>query len=131
MPRRVRLASQVESTYSRLPPRTPSGGRIPTLVVMTTSSRREPSARPRNSSDFPPPYPSAVSKWLIPASKAASTTAWVASASSFMPKLLQPMPATVTSSEPTLRVSITVIATFPFGASRYPAPPRRLPGVAR
>ena len=53
---------------------------------------------------------SAVSKWLTPASRAASTTAFDASSSMRMPKLLQPSPATETSSDPTLRVSIMSIA---------------------
>ena len=53
----------------------PSGG-AGTCVAITTSSRASGcSAAPRNSSDLPPPYISAVSKWVIPASSAAWTTA--------------------------------------------------------
>src|SRR6185312_1440638 len=47
---------------------------------------------------------SAVSKKLMPASSAASTTAVVASWSMRMPKLLHPRPTTVASSEPIRRV---------------------------
>ena len=36
-----------------------------------------PRALPRNTSDCPPPYISAVSKWVMPASRAACTTATV------------------------------------------------------
>src|SRR3954463_4579127 len=49
---------------------------------------------------------SAVSKKSIPASSAASTTAVVAAWSMRPPKLLQPMPTTLTSSEPMRRVSM-------------------------
>ena len=69
---------------------------------------RFPSAAPRNSSDFPPPYISAVSKCVIPASRAAWTTARDASSSIFIPKLLHPSPTTDTDgpSPPSTRVSI-------------------------
>src|SRR3954467_1737753 len=49
---------------------------------------------------------SAVSKKLMPASSAASTTALVAASSMRPPKLLQPMPTTDTSRLPIARVSI-------------------------
>src|ERR1700744_589422 len=49
---------------------------------------------------------SAVSKKLMPASMAASTTAWVSARPMRMPKLLQPRPTTLTSSEPIIRVSM-------------------------
>ena len=48
---------------------------------------------------------SAVSKKLMPASSAASTTAAVSLRPMRMPKLLQPRPTTLTSSEPIVRVS--------------------------
>ena len=48
---------------------------------------------------------SAVSKKLMPASSAASTTALVSARPIRMPKLLQPRPTTLTSSEPIVRVS--------------------------
>ena len=87
---------------------------------------------------------SAVSKWLMPASRAASTTARAASSSMRMPKLLQPRPATETSSEPTLLVmgpkltaSMVALCSAP-GYRRRPArsPLRsrvrvRVPGTAR
>lgn len=47
---------------------------------------------------------SAVSKQVIPASSAASTTAAVAGPSRRVPKLLQPRPTAETSSEPMRRV---------------------------
>ena len=80
------------------------------LVAMTTSSRRRPSALPENSSDLPPPYISAVSKWVIPTSRAASTTARVWAASIRIPKLLQPSPTTETAgpSTPRRRASMPV-----------------------
>src|SRR6266566_6952795 len=71
----------------------------PNLVARTTWSRRPASTSPSSSSLLPPPpYMSAVSSRVIPASMAASTTERVASASSLRPKLLQPSPATDTSS---------------------------------
>ena len=42
--------------------------RNPTLVEITTSFRLAPSALPSICSDWPPVYPSAVLKWLTPAS---------------------------------------------------------------
>src|SRR3954454_11436052 len=52
---------------------------------------------------------SAVSRRFTPASRAASITARVRSRSSLRPKLLQPSPATVTSSEPIFRTGSSVI----------------------
>src|SRR3954469_16986889 len=52
---------------------------------------------------------SAVSSRFTPASRAASITARVPSRSSRRPKLLQPSPATVTSSEPIFRRGSSVI----------------------
>src|SRR3954447_12929269 len=49
---------------------------------------------------------SAVSKNVIPESRAAATTALVWSASIRMPKLLQPSPTRLTVSEPMVRVSM-------------------------
>src|SRR5947209_14173377 len=54
---------------------------------------------------------SAVSKKLMPASSAASTTSVVARSSIRQPKLLQPTPTTVTSSVPMRRLSI--VCAFP------------------
>src|SRR3954464_3838282 len=51
---------------------------------------------------------SAVSRKLMPASRAASTTATVWSESSRQPKLLQPRPTMETFSEPILRVSMVL-----------------------
>src|SRR6266545_6510776 len=51
---------------------------------------------------------SAVSKKLLPAASAASTTFFVAAASRRQPKLLQPRPATETSSDP-IRLVSTVL----------------------
>jgi hypothetical protein len=48
---------------------------------------------------------SAVSKKLLPASSAASTTRAVAASSMRIPKLLQPRPTTETRSEPIERCS--------------------------
>src|SRR3954465_5073814 len=50
---------------------------------------------------------SAVSKKVMPASSAASTTLALASASIRMPKLLQPTPTSDTRSDPIERVSIS------------------------
>src|SRR5688572_27055710 len=47
----------------------------------------------------------------MPASRAAWTTAVLCSSSMRIPKLLHPIPTSVTSSEPSLRVSIS--STFP------------------
>ena|SRR5437764_13044305 len=51
---------------------------------------------------------SAVSKKLIPASRAACTTLGDRSSSQRIPKLLHPSPTTVTSSDPSLRISTGV-----------------------
>src|SRR2546423_152633 len=93
---------------------------MPNFVAMRASSRRPASARPRNSSLLVPPYISAVSRKLIPASSASRTTLDVASASSLPPKLLQPRPTTDTSSDPTFRLSIHDMfpPLYPCGASR-------------
>src|SRR5439155_8333603 len=53
---------------------------------------------------------SAVSKWLMPASMAASTTANDRSSSMRIPKLLQPSPASDTSTSPILRVAPVIAA---------------------
>src|SRR4051812_6728101 len=91
----------------------PSSGR-PNLDATTTSSRLADlaSAAPRNSSLLPPPYISAVSKNVIPASSAASTTACVSSGPIRIPKLLQPRPSTDTArpDRPTLRASMETSA---------------------
>src|ERR1039457_2689360 len=71
----------------------------PNFVASTTWSRRPASTSPRISSDPPPPpYVSAVSSRVTPASRAASTTARVPATSSRRPKVLPPSPATDTSS---------------------------------
>src|SRR5690606_18980467 len=51
---------------------------------------------------------SAVSKKLMPASSAACTTRALPASSSRVPKLLQPSPVTVTSSDPILRFSMSI-----------------------
>jgi hypothetical protein len=63
---RARLASR-RFGLSRYP--------MPNLLTMIASLRRPPSARPRARSDAPRPYPSAVSKQLMPRSRARSTAA--------------------------------------------------------
>src|SRR4051812_46037742 len=80
---------------------------IPNLVAMTTSERRSPSAAARYSSLCPWPYTSAVSKNVMPASSAASTTSRDRAASMRRPKLLQPSPTRETAGPdvPRLRVS--------------------------
>ena len=65
---------------------------IPNLVATTTSSRCLPSDRPSSSSLAPTPYVSEVSKKVMPASSAASTTRWVCSASIRAPKAFVPSP---------------------------------------
>src|SRR5699024_4412896 len=84
-------------------------GRGRNFVLSTTSSRRFPSAAPMYSSEVPPPYISAVSRCVTPASSAACRTAELDSKSSRMPKLLHPRPTTDTSgpSLPSRRVSIS------------------------
>src|SRR5690348_15907239 len=81
----------------------------PNLLAMITSSRLPAfeSAAPRNSSLLPPPYISAVSNSVMPASSAALTTSAVSSGPMRMPKLLQPRPSTDTAKPelPTLRIS--------------------------
>src|SRR5215210_8163540 len=57
---------------------------------------------------------SAVSKKVMPASSAESTTAEVASASRRLPKLLQPMPTTDTSNDPIRRISIGLPSLLSF-----------------
>src|SRR4051794_17455632 len=69
---------------------------------------------------------SAVSKKLIPASRAAPTTRAVSSASSGRPKLLHPRPTSVTCSEPMGRVSILAVA-----AGVVPRPGGKAEGVKR
>ena len=72
---------------------------LPNLVASTTSRRRRPSASPSSRSDPPLlPYESAVSKKVIPTSRAAETTSRVPSRSSLFPKLLHPRPTTETTS---------------------------------
>jgi NADH-quinone oxidoreductase subunit G len=75
-----------------------SAGPQPNFVATTTSPRRAPSAAPRNRSQSPTPYDSAVSKNVLPASRAASTTRCVPSRSIRRPKLLHPSPTRETSS---------------------------------
>ena len=70
------------------------------------SSRRLPSALPRNRSLLVPPYMSAVSKKLIPVSSAALMTSAVCFSSIVIPKLLQPRPMTDTDSDPIFLCSI-------------------------
>src|SRR3954452_21216280 len=60
---------------------------------------------------------SAVSNSVIPASSAASTTAWVAAASICRPKLFPPSPTTETVSGPRGRVSIG--RAYRFACVRY------------
>src|ERR1043166_278751 len=104
---RLRLASQAFRTYSGLaPPANSSLARKPNFVATIASFRRLPSALPRNRSLFVPPYISAVSKKLIPASSAALTTSAVWFSSIVMPKLLQPRPTTETERVPMLRFSM-------------------------
>src|SRR6185312_4318141 len=103
-------------------PREPPTLARPNLEAITTSSRRPvfASAAPRNSSDLPPPYISAVTKWVRPASSAALTTDAVSSGPIRMPKLLHPSPSTETASPdaPTLRIStdhLSVRVVMPSG----------------
>ena len=88
------------------PPEWPSKG-PPNLVARTISSRRAPNACPRYSSLLVFPYMSAVSKKVMPASRAAPTTASDSLRSMSMPKLLHPSPTSLTVSEPIVRVSMT------------------------
>src|SRR5438309_2025015 len=73
MPSRFRLASQACCTYSGRPltPLAPPGWRVwPNLVAMTMLSGLPLRARPSNSSLWPQPYISELSKWSIPSSTA-------------------------------------------------------------
>jgi hypothetical protein len=92
--------------YVAAPCGLPSPARKPNFVAMTTSDRCSLNARPRNSSERVPPYASAVSNNVMPASRAASTTASVPAWSTRMPKLLQPSPTSETVRLPSERVSI-------------------------
>src|SRR5262245_38866286 len=68
---------------------------------------------------------SAVSKWLMPTSSAASTTCFDASSSIRMPKLLHPRPATDTSRLPTVRMSM--VRLLGVVVPRGSGPPTLLP----
>src|SRR5689334_6587295 len=93
----------------------------PNLLAMITSSRLPDfeSAAPRNSSLLPPPYISAVSNSVMPASTAALTTSAVSPGPMRMPKLLQPRPSTDTARPelPTLRISTANLRTEPANLS--------------
>src|SRR5438445_13343226 len=109
VPSRRKLSSQAWMMLRRAPGAyTPALPGPPNFVAMTTSSRRLPRAVPRNSSDLPPPYISAVSKNVMPSSTDCCTTAVESSASMRMPKLLHPSPRaeTVSPLRPSCRYSI-------------------------
>src|SRR2546423_4134862 len=108
VPSRRRLPSTASVTHRALAPRWLGSSSMgaKNLVAMTTSSRCPARARPRYSSDLVPPYTSAVSKKVMPASRAACTTFLVPSPSSRIPKLLHPRPTSDTFSVPSLRVSM-------------------------
>ncbi len=89
-------------------------------MAMTTSSRWRPSALPSRSSLSP--YESDVSKKVMPASRAASTTGGTSSSCIPMPKLLVPRPTTETSSDPIRRFSMVSVLPFPsLGDERHAA----------
>src|SRR3954453_12195001 len=107
VPSRRRLSSAAVRVQAALAPPLPSALSCPpNFVAMTTSSRRLPSALPRNCSERVLPYMSAGSKTVIPASSAAWTTALLSSSSFRVPKLLQPSPTNDTVRLPILRVSM-------------------------
>src|SRR5204863_4472152 len=81
-------------------------------VATMASPRRLARALPRKRSLSVPPYMSAVSKKLIPASSAAWTTSADCFSSIVMPKLLQPRPTTETVRDPMRRVCINVVQAF-------------------